>query len=102
MDVRLTVSGAAMLVLSMNASAAPVSTIISEFVTAPTSIQLAAECIRYSDCQYRWLRCGNGWCRGPWDPFGGGSIPKIEMHCTTTVEPCPPEQPASDPWGGLF
>jgi len=101
MDVRLTVSGAAMLALSMNASAAPASTIISEFMTTRAPMQLVAECIRYSNCQYRWLRCGNGWCRGPWDPFGSGSIPKVETRCTTTVEPCDPEQPAPF-WGGLF
>ena len=93
MDVRLTVSVAAMLALSANVSAAPTSINMSEFITPRTPIQLTADCIRYSDCQYRWLRCDNGWCRGPFDPFGGGSLPKIEMYCTTTVEPCVPEQP---------
>ena len=38
MDVRLTVSVAAMLALSANVSAAPTSIIISEFVTARTPI----------------------------------------------------------------
>ena len=89
MDVRLTVAAAAMLALSTNESAAFTS---SSIATTQTPTQLAADCIRYSDCHYRWLRCGNGWCRGPWDPFGGGSIPKIEMYCTTIVEPCVPEQ----------
>ena len=79
-----------MLALGANASAAPIS-VISKGVMARTPVQVAGDCIRYSDCQYRWLRCGNGWCRGPLDPFGGGSAPKIEMHCTTTVEPCGPE-----------
>ena len=92
MGVRLAVSGAAMLALSTSVSAAPSSVIISELILARSPIQQAADCIRYSGCHYRWLRCGHGWCRGPWDPFGGGSIPKIEMHCTTTVEPCTPEQ----------
>ena len=92
MGVRLAVSGAAMLALSTSVSAAPWSGIISEPLLAGTPIQRTADCIRYSNCHYRWLRCGNGWCRGPWDPFGGGSIPKIEMYCTTTAEPCAPEQ----------
>ena len=102
MRVRLAMSGAAMLAVSTSVFAAPMSVITVEFVTARAPIQLAAECIRYSNCHYRWLRCGNGWCRGPWDPFGGGSMPKIEMHCTTTVEPCDSEQPATLGWGGLF
>ena len=38
MDVRLTLSGAAMLALSTNVSAAPTSIIISEFITARTPI----------------------------------------------------------------
>jgi len=104
MDVRLTVCAAAMLALSTNVSAAPAIPIVSEFMTALAPIQRAADCIKYSDCHYRWLRCGKGWCRGPWDPFGSGSIPKIEMHCTTTVEPCAPEQSGwvgTDFWGAL-
>ena len=93
MGVRLAVSGAAMLAISTSVSAAPTNVVFLELITARTAIQRAADCIRYSDCHYRWLRCGNGWCRGPWDPFGGGSIPKIEMYCATTVEPCVQERP---------
>jgi hypothetical protein len=52
MDVRLTVSVAAMLALSANVSAAPTSIIISQFITAQTPIQLAADCIRYSQGKF--------------------------------------------------
>ena len=100
MDIRITAYGAAMLALCANAAAAPMGA-FSKPVMARTPFQLAGDCIRYSDCQYRWLRCGNGWCRGPLDPFGDGSAPKVEMHCTTTVEPCGPEQQKGTA-GGCF
>ena len=103
MSLRLA-GGIAMLALSTNASAVPWNGAVSGLISARTPVWRVTDCVRYSDCHYRWLRCGNGWCRGPWDPFGGGSIPKVEMHCTTTVEPCAPEQSecvGTDFWGQL-
>ena len=103
MSVRLA-AGAAMLALSVSASAAPISSVFSDLVLAQPPVWPVADCIRYSDCRYRWLRCGKGWCRGPWDPFGSGSIPKVEMRCPTTTEPCAPEQSGwvgTDFWGPL-
>jgi len=92
MDLRLTAYVAGVLALSANASAAPMSASAPMRTRAP--IQIVEDCIHYSDCSYQWLRCGNGWCRGPWDPFGGGSAPKVELRCTTTVEPCVAGRPA--------
>ncbi len=87
MDFGVIIYGAAMLFIGANASAAG----IGGPPTSPRSIHLASDCI--SDCQYRWLRCGNGWCRGPWDPFGGGSAPKIEMHCIALEQSCAAKEP---------
>jgi len=101
MHIRPILFAAVMLAFSAKVLAAPSSAIGSESMTAQRKLQPVGDCVKQTDCRYRWLRCGKGWCRGPFDPFGGGSIPKVEMQCVTTVEPCASEQPKT-PWEALF
>ncbi|ARN82929.1 hypothetical protein DSM21852_24670 [Methylocystis bryophila] len=95
MLVRLILLVAATLALGAPAWAAPLG---ADGLVPRSPLQRVAECVKQTDCGYRWLRCGKGWCRGPFDsPFGGG-VPKVEMQCVTT---CAPEQQESL-WDALF
>jgi hypothetical protein len=98
MLVRLILLAAAVLALSARAWAAPVR---ADGLISRSPLQLVAECVKQTDCHYRWLRRGNGWSRGPFDPPFGGGIPKVETQCQTIVEPCAPEQQETL-WEALF